>query len=132
MEANRIPIAEYTMEESPIPTINANRSETGRPVQIIPRPVERVLIPTPKMNPAIILPHNIEIREMGAERNRSNVRSLRSIGIATGPILLADQKTVWAHKTGINLSGGMLRPTVKVKNNATGNSIPNISAGGRK
>jgi hypothetical protein len=132
MEANRIPIAEKTREESPIPTTNANIFETGRPVQIIPMPVDRVVIPTPKINPAIILPHNIEINEIGAERNLSNVRSLRSIGIATGPMLLADQKIVWAHKTGINLSGGMLRPTVKVKNKATGNNIPNISAGGRK
>jgi hypothetical protein len=47
-------------------------------------------------------------------------------------MLLADQNTVCADSTGINLSAGILRPTVKVKNKATGNNIPNISAGGRK
>jgi hypothetical protein len=84
------------------------------------------------MNPAIILPHNTAIREIGAERNLSNVRNLRSIGIATGPILLADQNTVCAERTGTSLSGDMFRPTVKVKKSATGNNIPNIRAGGRR
>ncbi len=132
IDANRIPIAEYTIDESPIPITSTTGSEIGRPVQIIPMPLARAVIPKPNMNPAIIFPHNIEMSEMGADRNRSKVRILRSIGIATGPMLLADQNTVWADNTGINLSGDMFRPTVNVKNNATGKRIPNISAGGRK
>jgi len=67
------------------------------------------------------------MRDIGAERNLSKVRILLSIGMEAGPILLADQKTVCAARTGMSLSGGMLRPTEKVKNRATGKRMPNIT-----
>jgi len=70
--------------------------------------------------------------DIGAERNLSKVRILRSIEIETGPILLADQKTVCAARMGINPSGGILRPAENVKKRATGKRIPNIRACGLK
>ena len=93
IDANRIPIAEYAMVDNTSPSISVTGSMIGICSMRVPRITANPDIPQPKITPAIIFPHKTEIRDNGADRNRSNVRNRRSIGIATGPILLDAQNT---------------------------------------
>jgi hypothetical protein len=77
-------------------------------------------------------PQSTDDRLIGAERNLSKVLIRLSIGIDAGPMLLLAQNTVCAESTGISLSTGIPRPTLKLKNKAKGKSIPNIRLGGRR
>jgi len=104
---------------------------TIMPDKNTPRITASIVIPRPKMTPAIIFPKSTDIKDRGAERKRSKVRILLSMGMATGPILLEAQKTVCAASKGMSLSLGISLPIVNVKKRATGNRIPNIKAGGR-
>jgi hypothetical protein len=97
-----------------------------------PRIVASVVMPKPKRTPAIIFPQRTEMRDSGAERKRSKVRIRRSMGMATGPMLLEAQNTVCAASSGMSFSFGISLPIVNVKKRAIGNRIPNIKAGGRR
>ena len=68
------------------------------------------------MNPAIVFPSRTVLREMGADRKRSNVLSLRSRGIVIGPIDEDAKNSVWA--------------TMYDRNMENGNRIQNINAPG--
>ena len=70
------------------------------------------------------------LREMGADRKRSNVLSLRSRGIVIGPIDEDAKNSVWATSIGIACSTDMFRPTMYDRNMENGNRIPNINAPG--
>ena len=72
------------------------------------------------------------MREIGADKYRSNVRTLRSIGMETGPMDDAAQNIVCAKRTGVKYSIGEERPTVNARNKENGKRIPNIIAGGRR
>lgn len=69
---------------------------------------------------------------MGAEISRSNVLTRLSMGMATGPIDEAENKTVKEIKPGIRAETGMFLPTAKERNINKGNITPNIKVPGRR
>ena len=68
--------------------------------------------------------------EMGAERSRSYVFVLRSIGIDTGSTEDAENRIVTAISPGIRTEGPPGRPTANARNMNRGNSIPETITGG--
>lgn len=80
--------------------------------------------------PPNALPKIMAYKEIGAETSRSKVLTRLSVGIATGPIEEAENKTVNESSPGIKMAGAMFLPTAKAKNINSGNIIPNINVEG--
>ncbi len=81
-------------------------------------------IPELYRNPLKLSPKTTALRDTGAERRRSNVFVLRSIGIETGSIDDAENRMVIAISPAINIAGVAVLPTEKARNMNNGNSMP--------
>jgi hypothetical protein len=123
-EAKSVPMEAMQNDVRNRPKARGMMSMIGVPKIRIPAIKGTQAMPKLYKNPLMLSPRTTLLRETGAERSRSKVFVLRSMGIDTGSIDDAENRMVMAMRPGIRTVGPEVLLTEKARNIKRGKSMP--------
>lgn len=122
--ANNVPRVAKQNAVSAMEVIRIGMFRIGVPNTITPIASGKHAMPRLYRKPLRLSPVTSEYKDIGAERRRSKVFTLLSIGIETGSIDEAENRRVIEISPGMSVPGWVFFPMAKARNMKTGKNKP--------